>query len=129
MHPDLFTLGPFTLHSYGLFTALGFLVAVYLARRQAGSEGFSPDQFVDLAFWIIFSGLIGARLLYVLTTWSDYARRPADVFKVWDGGLVFYGGFILAAFTAVWYIRRLRLSLYTSPSPRDATLSRMPSSA
>lgn len=112
MAPDLFSIGPITLHTYGLFVALGFITAVFLAWRQAGREGIPQDQYLDMAFWIIAGGIVGARVLYVLTCWREYAARPLDAFRLWDGGLVFYGGFALAVFAAVWYSRKQKLPLW-----------------
>ncbi len=111
MHPVLFTFGPITLHTYGLCVALGVLLAVWLAGRRARSEGLSRDAFLDLALWLIVASIVGARVLYVLVEWRQFAVRPLDAFKLWDGGLVFYGGLAFAALVAPWAARAKGLPL------------------
>lgn len=111
MHPVLFTFGPITLHTYGLCVALGALLAVWLAGRRVRSEGLSRDAFLDLALWVIVASIVGARVLYVLVEWRHFAVRPLDAFKLWDGGLVFYGGFALGALVSPWVARTKGLPL------------------
>lgn len=120
-------LGDIDLHvpSYGLAVAVGIAVAILLAARQAPRYRVDQGQVLDLSFWLLVAGLGGSRLAYVLLNAPDFARlcasggvgnldRPAmAVFKdcaaplrVWDGGLVFYGGALAAAAVAWWYGRR-----------------------
>jgi phosphatidylglycerol:prolipoprotein diacylglycerol transferase len=104
------------LHSYGLMLALAFVAAIWLAQREAARQGQSPDLVGDLAFWVLVSSLVGSRVFFILVNWSDYfganalvqARlgRIPRLVAVWEGGLVFYGGFIAAALTAWWVLRR-----------------------
>lgn len=112
MHPILFSWGPITIHTYGFFSALGFLLAIYLGWRRAGREGLPQDKFLDLAFWILLAGIAGARALYVIVSWHEFSGRPLAIFKLWEGGLVFYGGFVLAVLAAVVYIRLQGLPLW-----------------
>lgn len=111
MYPVLFSIGPFTLHTYGVFIAAAFLAALVLAR-QAARTARIPDAFVlDLAGISMLSGVLGARLLYVAQNWDTFARNPVEIFKLWEGGLVFYGGFLVAAGAAVLLTRMQRQSL------------------
>jgi len=111
---DLFGLlsEPFSLHTYGLLIATGFLVAMMLAKRQAEHEGEDPDRIVDLAFYLLLAGLIGARLVFILTKLDEYLRHPVEIFMFWRGGLVWYGGFIGAALYAIYYSRKHRISYF-----------------
>ena len=112
MHPILFKIGPFTLHTYGLLISTGVLLAVALAVRQARREGEDPQKTLDLAFYLLLASIVGSRLLYVLISYSDYLVRPWAIFKLWEGGLVFYGGFVLALMVGIWYLDRHRLPLW-----------------
>jgi phosphatidylglycerol:prolipoprotein diacylglycerol transferase len=104
------------LHSYGLLIASAFLVGIWLAQREARRRGQDPERLADLAFWILVAALVGSRVYFILVNWNDYfgARslvstpfgRIPRLLAVWEGGLVFYGGFIGAALTAWWYMRR-----------------------
>ncbi|ACG71257.1 prolipoprotein diacylglyceryl transferase [Anaeromyxobacter sp. K] len=108
------------LHTYGLLIAVGFMVGIWLAQREAARRGQDPRRLADLAFWILVAALVGSRVYYMLVNPGDFfssARflvatpfgRIPRVLAVWQGGLVFYGGFIGAALTAAWYMRRHRM--------------------
>jgi len=112
MHPVLFHIWKLHIYSYGLMIAIGILVGLFLARRQAMLEGINPDKIVDIAFYILLAALIGSRLLFVLTNFGEYAADPIKILKIWEGGLVFYGGLIPAVAIGIWYIKRLGLPLW-----------------
>jgi len=104
------------LHSYGLLIATGFIVGIALAQREARRQGLDADRLGDLAFWILVAALAGSRLYFIAVNWNDYfgdnawivlhGTRFPRVLAVWEGGLVFYGGFIGATAVAWWYMRR-----------------------
>ena len=112
MFPDLFSIGPLTIHTYGLFVALGFVAALGVTIKLCKSHGLEAQQVMDMAFTTIIWGIIGSRLVFVLMNFSYYRAHPADVFKVWEGGLVFSGGLIVAALAAIWYSRKHHLSFW-----------------
>lgn len=112
MHPVLFHIGKVTLYSYGFMIAVGILVGLFLARRQAAKEGIDQDKIIDIVFYILVAALVGARLLFVLMNFGEYAAHPLDIVKIWQGGLVFYGGLVPGVVIAIWYIRRLGLPLW-----------------
>lgn len=110
MHPVLIDFfGFFKLHTYGLMIALGFLIGMQLGVREARrvdlSEKRDFDQFIlDLTFWILVAAIVGSRVLFIIVEWdSRYASDPLKIFKIWEGGLVFYGGFIGAVAFSVFY--------------------------
>jgi phosphatidylglycerol:prolipoprotein diacylglycerol transferase len=111
------------LHTYGLLLATAFLVASWIAAREAQRafpekikvdgklEPAGPimrDHVLNLSFYILVAALIGSRVLFVITKWDEYRKNLWSVFSL-EGGLVFYGGFIGAALTAVWYSRKHKL--------------------
>ena len=111
MYPVLFRIGPFTLHTYGVFVAMAFLSAIALALREARRVGEDADKILDLCFYMLLAAIVGSRILYVLVNWSSFSQDPFDIVRIWRGGLVFYGGFIGALITALWYIKRKGLSI------------------
>lgn len=113
MHPDLIKIGPLTIHTYGVLVAVGFLVALLLAVRQAGKQGISSNTILDLGFYVLVSAIVGSRLLFVFTNINHYVKHPLDIFKIWEGGLVFLGGLILATLVAAWYMRKHKLDTWT----------------
>jgi len=100
---------------YGLMLFLGFVCCGWWAMRRARREGIDPDNIVDMAMWVFFGGLIGARLFFVvqkgLIEQTGQVTSFWDVFTIWKGGLVYYGGLIggLAGFLIV--VRRRRWNL------------------
>ncbi len=108
------------LHTYGLLIACAFMIGIWLAQREAARRGQDHERIADLAFWLLVAGLVGSRVYFILVNWGDYfgpralvstpLGRVPRLLAVWEGGLVFYGGFIAAALTAWWYLRRHRMA-------------------
>lgn len=93
MHPVLLELGPITLYTYGFMIALGFLIALFLLRRDAPhSMGITPDTVNEMAFWVLITGLAGTRILHIILYPDHYSLSdPVGWFAIWRGGLVFQG--------------------------------------
>ncbi|HBO98325.1 MAG TPA: prolipoprotein diacylglyceryl transferase [Verrucomicrobia bacterium] len=92
MHPDLVDIGFLHLKTYGFCMALGFLLCWKLAEKLSGRKDLS-----NLLLLLMFAGVAGSRLAYAIENWRTvFAAHPLAVFRVWEGGLVFYGGLILA---------------------------------
>jgi phosphatidylglycerol:prolipoprotein diacylglycerol transferase len=101
MHPDLFSLGPVTIHTYGLFLATGFFAGLLVATRLGRYQGIDPQKIMDMGFIMIIAGLIGSRLMYCIINISYFIENPIDIIKIWEGGLVFSGG--LVALLQQWH--------------------------
>ncbi|MBX5480593.1 MAG: prolipoprotein diacylglyceryl transferase [Myxococcaceae bacterium] len=105
------------IHTYGVMIATGFILAVVLAGALAkqewrGEEGLRKrDQVMDLAFWVLLSGLAGSRILFVIVNWKQYAENPGDLFSL-GGGLVFYGGLIGATIAGYVYTRVYKIEFF-----------------
>ena len=111
MHPDLIAGLP--IKTYGFCMALGFLAAWQVLSWLCRRTGRQPEPLSNLLMLMLFSGIVGARLEYVREFWGrEFASDPLSVFKVWQGGLVFYGGLILAIVVFfVWCrVRRERMA-------------------
>ncbi|PIE61276.1 MAG: prolipoprotein diacylglyceryl transferase [Desulfobacterales bacterium] len=112
MHPILFELGSLKLYTYGLFLALGFITAIWFTKRNARFYGISHDTVSDLFFTILVSAIVGARLLYVAINWRDYQHHLFEIVKIWNGGLVFFGGFLAAVAVALIFCRMRGLEVW-----------------
>ena len=89
------------LHTYGLCMAVGFFLAWKLVERLSGRTDLS-----NLVFILLFSGIAGGRIAHVIEYWGEgFGNDPFKIFKVWEGGLVFYGGLLgaIAAFV-IWSV-------------------------
>ena len=97
--------GPITLKTFGLMVAIGVLVGVALAVRHARSRGHSGGEVARLGAVMVLTGLVGARLAWVLSH-LEQIETPLDVVAVWKGGLAFTGGFLAAGAVAALSLRR-----------------------
>ena len=112
MHPEICQIGPFTIYSYGLMLALAFSVAAYLAGRQAKRQNINPDSIFNLAFIILVSGIIGARIFYILENLTYYLKHPWEMLMLQHGGLSWFGGLGLALICGIIYLRKRELAVY-----------------
>jgi phosphatidylglycerol---prolipoprotein diacylglyceryl transferase len=112
MFPDLFSIGPMKVHTYGLFVALGFGGAIAITVRLGKDQDVPPQWVMDMAFVMILWAIVGSRLLYVFMNFPYFRNHPLDAVKIWQGGLVFSGGLIAVAPAMVWYLRRHHLSFW-----------------
>ena len=111
MHPILFSIGIFTVYSFGTLLAVGTLFAVWVLFRDTRRNGRNPAPLLDLGTGLLLSGLLGARLLYVFLHLEEYLRDPLEIFRFQHGGLVFYGGLAAALLFAWSFIQRKALPL------------------
>ena len=112
MHPTLLKLGSFEIHSYGLLLAIAFLVAIQIFVVRGKRRGISEDALHTVSLVLLILAIVGGRGLFVLTHWSDYASDPLGVLRLWEGGLMLYGGYILAIVGGIIYVKRAKLPLW-----------------
>lgn len=116
MHPKLLTLpafdllgrtiGPLTLHTYGVLLALAFVTGLWVASRQAKAASLDAARVTDMAVYVLIAGLVGAKVLLVIVEWGYYARNPRELLSILQSGGVFYGGLLGALPVAWWYARK-----------------------
>ena len=112
MMPELVRIGGLTLYTYGFMWVVGIWLAVWWGLRRAPRYGVAPDDALDIAFWSVLTGIVGGRVAFVLTNWSQYAPDPLSVLRVWEGGMSYFGGFGLAIATAIYLIRARRVPIW-----------------
>lgn len=108
-------LGFIKIHYYSLMYIIAFFLGIFIASRDkvAEARGIKDKKIIeDFAFWVMISGLIGARLYYVLFKLSSYMERPLSIFAVWEGGLAIHGGIIGAFIGAVIFAKRKNMNLW-----------------
>lgn len=101
MKNDLFSLGPLTIHGYGLMIALGFLLCVVMGMYRAKKHGLNAEAILDIALIGIAAGFAGAKLLYVIVEFPAFLQNPARVLG--SEGFVVYGGIIAGVCSAIVY--------------------------
>lgn len=115
MHPELFEI-PFihvTVKSYGTMMVIGFLCAVWIMRKLMRTMDQNPDFITNVGLYALISGVIGARIFYVIHHHSDF-EGFLDTLAVWNGGLEYLGGVITAIIVVVVYLyyNKLPIALY-----------------
>jgi phosphatidylglycerol:prolipoprotein diacylglycerol transferase len=114
VYPELFSIGPITLYSYGVLLAASYLLGLWLAMRRAKAWGIDASRVLDLGIYIIIAALIGAKLLLLIVDFDQFRRSPSELLSLARSGGVFYGGLILAVAVAFWYISKHRLPFWTT---------------
>ena len=89
---------------YGILITAAILISYFIVCYHAKKENVKSDDIIDLAMWVVIAGIIGARAYYVLTSLDKYSSF-LDFFKIWEGGLGFYGCIIGGAAAAIVFSR------------------------
>lgn len=90
--PEIFSIGPFAPHWYGLFFALAFVVGYYLTKSMFKREGARVDLIDTLLLYFFIGTIVGARLGHCLFYEPDiYLHKPLAILKIWEGGLASHG--------------------------------------
>ena len=109
----MFKLGPLHINIYGIMFALGFLAATFLAAHEAKKRKINKEIIYDLVFYLLIGAIVGARLFYVIFYWPKNSTLTfLDIFKIWEGGLAFFGGFIGALATGYVYLKKNKLNFW-----------------
>ena len=114
MYPELFSIGPVTIYSYGVLLAAPYLLGLWLAMRRARRWGLDPNRVLDLGIYIIIAALVGAKLLLLIVDFDQFSRSAADLLSLARSGGVFYGGLILAVVVGFWYVWKHRMPFWTT---------------
>lgn len=116
MWPELFTIAGLPLRSFGFFVALGFLVGVqvsgWLSKRYGSDPAHDAERIPDVSWYVLIGVIVGARLAYVLVNLPYYLENPAKIVMIWEGGLVMYGGMILALVLGIRKARQLGMHVW-----------------
>ena len=105
------SLGPLSIHYYGLIIALGLMLAVVYGCRRSKHFGIKEDDILDGALWVTPFAILCARAYYCIFSWEEFAGDPISVLYIWNGGLAIYGGVIGAVIGVAVFckVRKIRL--------------------
>jgi phosphatidylglycerol:prolipoprotein diacylglycerol transferase len=110
MHPVLFKCGIVTVYSYGFMLFVAVAVALSLLLKAAEKKNYDKDLVTDLVMTILVSGIIGARILYVILNWDFYKGNPKEIFMLHHGGLAVLGGIVTGLLAAFIFCRYKKIS-------------------
>jgi len=114
MHPELWHWGAIHLRSYGVMLAVAFLVGTWIATLEARRLRLDEDRLVTVILVALVSGVLGARLLYVLEHVEEFRREWGSIFALWQGGLTLYGGVVSGTVAGLVTARRLGLPMWVT---------------
>ena len=106
--PIAVSIGPVSIHWYGITYAVAFAMAWWLGRRRlrAGRLPVTEQAYSDLLFYAMLGVILGGRLGYVLFyNLQKYLADPVGIFRLWDGGMSFHGG-VAGVTLAIWWVAR-----------------------
>ena len=106
-----FSLGPLTIHMYGIVIAFGLVLAVIYAMRRAPKFGLTEDHILDGVLWVTPFAILCARAYYCAFSWELYADNPISVLYIWQGGIAIYGGVLGAVLGIIVFCKIKKLSL------------------
>lgn len=101
----------FRIPAYGVMIVIGYLVGIYFASKAAQRKGIDPIYIQSLSVWVVIGLVIGARLWFVAEYWDYFSKNFIEIFKLWEGGMVFYGGFIGGLIFGLLYIKIKHLDI------------------
>lgn len=112
---DHINIGPVTIYAWGFFVGLGFIVGLFYALKEAKKRGIDQKEILNLAIFIFIGAIFGARLGYVLQFIGPVLAESRGIsaavqyvfwglFRIYEGGLMFYGGLIGAILLGILYL-------------------------
>lgn len=109
MHKVLFYIGSVPVFSYGFMIAVGFLFSILLGIKLGKARGINSEKVIQLENLVLLTGIIGARLLYVLLNFEKYADNPVRIIDIRSGGLSWHGGVIVGIISIYLFARKEKL--------------------
>lgn len=108
--PVAIHLGPISIYWYGIIIAVSFILAVFLAMRYSRKVGIEEESVIDLVLFAAPVAIICARIYYVILSWDKYKNDPAEIYKIWHGGLAIYGAVIGALVVAYFFAKSKKIA-------------------
>ena len=102
-----------TIPWYSMLIVCGVLSALLLCMHEEKRLTLKTDTVIDLAFWVIPCGLVGARTYYAVFNWQIFADDPLSVLRIWEGGIAIYGAVIGGLLGVVIFAKRRKMNPFT----------------
>ena len=110
MYNDLFSIGPFTVHTYGVMTAIGIIAAYFLMEHLAKKKGLDTERIFWLLIWCLVFGYLGSKILYFITILPQLIADPSLFVRSLTDGWVMYGGLLGGILGGHLYCRYKKLN-------------------
>ncbi len=112
MFPVICKIGPLSIYSYGVMLALAVIICSFLLAKDAQRLGIAKETIHDLVFWVVVSGIIGARIFYILLNLDLFIKDPLEIIMIQHGGLAWQGSLILGTLGGLFFIKIKKLLLW-----------------
>lgn len=109
MYNEILTIGPVTIHGYGLMIGLGVMAALLLGDYRSKKFGLNGDHIYGMTFSAVILGFIAARILFIITEWKDFLQNPMQYLA--GAGFVVYGGIIGGALTIYGFCKIKKIDM------------------
>ncbi|MBO5792212.1 MAG: prolipoprotein diacylglyceryl transferase, partial [Lentisphaeria bacterium] len=109
MHPIALQIGALSIRWYGVMAALGLLAATLILNSNRKYVNMTKEQCSNAIMVALIAGVLGARIFYVVQFFDLYRDNLFEIIRIDRGGLVYYGGFILAVFALFVYSRMAKI--------------------
>lgn len=114
LNPTIFNIGPLEIRWYGLVYVLGFFLAIiwlnYLSSK--GKIGLNKEEVWDLVFYLMLGVIVGSRLFMIFWEPAHFLFKPWNLFKIWEGGMSFHGGFVGIVVAAWFYCKNKKIDFW-----------------
>ena len=114
LSPVAFTIGTKEVYWYALIILFGFLMGIFLVSFDSEKRGLSKDNVLDIALWGMVSGVICARIYYVLFSLDEFRGDWLGIFRIWEGGIAIYGAIIGAVLSTFIYCKKKKLNIFNT---------------
>ena len=111
MNPIFIKIGNIEIYWYSIILLFAFIIGCLLIFKECKKQNIPKNKVEDFIFYTIPIALIGARIYYVLFNLDYYSAYPADIFKVWEGGLAIHGGVISGFFCLLYFTKKNNISI------------------
>ncbi|MHB0859043.1 MAG: prolipoprotein diacylglyceryl transferase [Anaerolineae bacterium] len=105
-NPVLFRLGPITVYWYGVLIVSGAMLAAHIASKLSRRNGHDPEIAWNLLLVVLLTGVIGARLYHIVSSWDYYSRNPGEMFGLQMSGFGIYGA-VMGGAVGLWIYSRI----------------------
>jgi len=113
LHPIIWNSGNVTIYSWGLMLSMAVIISALLLVLETKRRNLEPDPFLDLVLIVIFGGILGGRIFYVVFyDLQYYLTYPLEILRFWQGGLVYYGGLIGGVLAGWTYVKIKKISFW-----------------
>ncbi len=112
MHRILLEIGSLKIYAWGTLIGIGFLVGLWITTLEAKKRGIRKEDVIDIALYLLISGILGARIAFVIANWKDYAKNPISIFYLQKGGMVLFGTLIAGVITGYAIVKIKKLDFW-----------------